>query len=258
MKETEQERGGYVRKVREETQRYTHDLLAENERLRVQVASLKGERLHLTRRLAEALEERASRERNEHHLETRLAAAEQESRRYSERYVEIEQQNSDLANLYVASYRLHGTMERQEVLDVIQEIVSALVGSEEMAVFEMDPDDSRLRLVTSTGIEAERFRAVSMGSGLIGTVARTGEAYVADGEGPDGGRPEEVELTACFPLKLDGRVTGAIALFRLLPQKPGLQPLDMELFDLLGTHAATALYATGLHARMRETAVRSR
>jgi hypothetical protein len=54
------------------------------------------------------------------------------------------------------------------------------------------------------------------------------------------------------PLRLGESTTGAIAIFRLLPQKPGLEPLDYELFDLLGTHAAAALYCTGLHARMAE------
>jgi hypothetical protein len=48
-------------------------------------------------------------------------------------------------------------------------------------------------------------------------------------------------------------VTGAIALFRLLPQKAGFQAVDRELFDLLATHAATALYCSGLHARLTAT-----
>ena len=54
-------------------------------------------------------------------------------------------------------------------------------------------------------------------------------------------------LVACIPLKLDNDVTGLIAIFSLLPHKPGLEALDHELFDLLATHAATALYCTSLH-----------
>ena len=68
--------------------------------------------------------------------------------------------------------------------------------------------------------------------------------------GPGGAPGEEPGLTACIPLKLEDRVVGAIALFRLLPQKSGFESLDMELFELLGTHAATALYASGLHERV--------
>ena len=43
---------------------------------------------------------------------------------------------------------------------------------------------------------------------------------------------------------LEGRVTGAITVFNLLGQKPGLEPVDLQLFDLLASHAATALHCT--------------
>jgi hypothetical protein len=46
-------------------------------------------------------------------------------------------------------------------------------------------------------------------------------------------------------------VTGAIAIYRLLPQKSGFEEVDRELFELLATHAATALYCTSLHARLQ-------
>ncbi len=52
-------------------------------------------------------------------------------------------------------------------------------------------------------------------------------------------------LTACVPLVLDDKVIGAIAVFRLLDQKESkLTTLDFELFDLLATHAASALYCS--------------
>ncbi len=60
----------------------------------------------------------------------------------------------------------------------------------------------------------------------------------------------EKDLTACIPLKVDGKVTGALALFRLLPQKQGFEAVDHELFDLLATHAATALHASARQARV--------
>ena len=62
-----------------------------------------------------------------------------------------------------------------------------------------------------------------------------------DGEVVD----EDSGLTACVPLVLDGNLIGAIAVFRLLDQKQSrLAPLDFELFDLLATHAASALYCS--------------
>jgi len=35
----------------------------------------------------------------------------------------------------------------------------------------------------------------------------------------------------------------------------GLEELDFELFDLLATHAATALYCTSIYSRMNKGAV---
>jgi len=37
---------------------------------------------------------------------------------------------------------------------------------------------------------------------------------------------------------------------RLLPQRSGFEAVENELFDLLATHAATALCRGGLHARL--------
>jgi GAF domain-containing protein len=226
--------GSYALKVGEVNRRYAQDLLAENERLRSVVASLESERA----RVLETVDD----------LRRRLADVETESRRFSEEYVDVERRNNDLMNLYVASYRLHGTLDRKEVLATIQEIVANLVGCEEQAVFEVGPGASELRLVASTGIDEAMFARVRFGDGIIGRSVAAGDIYVANGNGPrEPPLPGEADLTACIPLKLKGRVTGAIALFRLLPQKARLEEVDHELFDLLATHAATALYCTRLH-----------
>jgi hypothetical protein len=197
----------------------------------------------------------ALRAENERHqkesarLKAQFEATRAESQRFSARYAEIEQQNSNLANLYVASYRLHGTLERREVIDALQEIIANLVGSEEAGLFEVDPESGRLDLVASFGLPPEWPRSIERGHGLIGRTAQSGEIYVADPANPQPGADADRNLTACVPLSLAGKVIGAIAVFRLLPQKSGIEDVDRELFDLLATHAATALYCSGLHAR---------
>src|SRR6185295_19448957 len=111
-------------------------------------------------------------------LQDQLAHIEEENQRFSEKYVEVEQHNANLANLYVASYRLHSTLNRGEVLDTIQEIIINLIGSEELGIFELQPGHTSLELVSSFGIEPERFRNIELGSGVIGKVAQTGETYL--------------------------------------------------------------------------------
>ena len=222
----------------------------ENERLRLSVVALQQEAARLRDDAQRARDELARMVERELSLREALVRVEDENRRFSSRYVEVEQENSNLANLYVASYRLHGTVDRDAVLGVLQEIVANLIGSEEMAVFELEPGGSTLSLAGSFGIEPAAYRRLAVGQGLIGRVVASGTVYVAGDAAPHEGVAAERDLTACIPLVLGGRITGAIALFRLLPQKSGIEALDRELFDLLATHAATALYCSGLVARL--------
>ncbi len=234
--------GAYVRKVQEGNQSLAQDLIAEIERLHALVAALEVEK---ERHQAEQAR-----------LQSQLEKIRVESQSFSARHAEVEQQNSNLANLYVASYRLHGTLERKEVIEAIQEIIANLVGSEEAGLFEVDHGAQTLRLEASFGLDPEACRTLPMGDSPLGQSARTGEIYVAETPRAAGGALLD-RLNACVPLTLDGRVTAVIAIFRLLPQKAALEDLDRELFELLATQAATALYCTALHAK-RAAAVAAR
>ena len=182
-------------------------------------------------------------------LRRQMAEIKADNQRFTTEYVQIEEQSANLANLYVASYRLHGTLARDEVLTIIQEILINLVGSEEIAVFEVDEDGRALSLCASFGVDEQRYRSVGFDSGVIGRVARDGEPFFGNGD-----REAEDGVTACIPLKVNGRLTGVIAVFALLPQKAGLEAIDHELFELLGTHAAVALYCSRLDAKFRAAA----
>jgi regulator of replication initiation timing len=278
MKDRQDGHGGYVRRVQDNLQRYTRGLLGENETLRRRVAqleadhrelaegarqledaradnaalrtengALRAERECLQERVAEFREAAAFQQSRQAEIESHLKQIEEANRRSAEEYVSVQQENANLANLYVASYRLHGTVERGEVVLAIQEIVANLIGSEELAILEKEPDRTDLALVASFGVEEEPLRRIAVGAGPIGRAAATGEVYVR-GEGEAGlAFSGESPVTACIPLRLDGQVTGVIAIFRLLSHKPALAAADHELFDLLASQAAVALYCARLH-----------
>jgi hypothetical protein len=222
--------GAYVRRVTQDTMRLTEELMAENHRLRLDIASLQSVHADLV---------------------TGLRHAQEESERYAAQYRDLESQNTSLANLYVASYRLHGSLDRGDVLTTIQEIVTNLVGCEEIAIFEADATGTSLLLAAATGIDTRPYEKVPFGAGTIGRCAAAGATFIASDDGAPG---DDALLSACVPLRLEGRVSGAIALFRLLPQKSGIEAVDRELFDLLATHAATALHCASLHARQAPVA----
>jgi nitrate/nitrite-specific signal transduction histidine kinase len=240
-----QDSENYVFKVRDNTRRYVDQLLGEIRKLRALLTSLEDETVHVEQEISAAHSEIGRYQVEREKLKLQLQQIKKENRQFAEQFEEVERQNNNLAHLYVASYRLHETLDREEVISVIQEIVIDLIGSEETAIFEVN-EQGGLDLVASIGMDVDRLEPITLAPGHIGRsigtikkVAATGERYVADGKS-DGAS----DLTACLPLKVDGRVTGVIAVFRLLNQKPGLKALDYELFDLLATHAAIALYCS--------------
>ncbi len=251
------EPGQYVQRVREDTRRYIEDLLAENEKLRRLAAEVDGERRRLEdeasrwREQASGLaRELDSFRQDRERLALQLSQIEQENHGFSSRFTELQQRNNDLANLYVATYRLHSTLDRDEVLQAIQEIVINLIGCEEFGIYDLAPGASELHLVSSFGLVPGRLEQVRLGEGRIGAAAESGRAFFAEDAAepaPDARETGEQDLSACIPLRLDGRVAGLIALFRLLPQKGGrFAPIDAELFDLLAAQAATAVYRSQL------------
>lgn len=160
---------------------------------------------------------------------------------------ESEAQVSNLASLYVAVTSVHGALDRPTMLSSVQEIVTNLIGSEEMALFETDASTGRLTLLTSVGIEPGSYQEIAIGDGAIGRAAATGERLIR----PEGGSLTEdgdASLTACIPLKVADRIVGVLAVFRLLPHKGCLDTIDLDLFDVLAAHAASALLFTRLYA----------
>ena len=234
----------FIDKVAADTREYVQSLIDENQRLGRTLAEVELERDH-------AVSELRSRETLESVLRERVAAIEEESRSFTARYIEVEQQNTNLANLYVASYQLHGTLDRHRVLDAIKEVIINLIGSEELAIWEVDSRTESLALLDSFGVDEKLWRRVALGrdAGVIGLVAETGMRFVS-GESEIAGSGAQEDLNACIALKLDDTVIGVIGIFKLLPQKSGFEPIDLELFDLLASHAATALYCTRATSRL--------
>ena len=56
-------------------------------------------------------------------LNRKFQQVEAENKDFAQRYVEVEEQNESLANLYVASHRLHSTLDSSEVVECIKEIL---------------------------------------------------------------------------------------------------------------------------------------
>jgi hypothetical protein len=178
-------------------------------------------------------------------LEQTAAELKAEQQHLLERYVGMEEQNSTLTTLYVACQSLHNSLDRAQILLTAREIIANLIGCEEYVLFRVAPDGWLIR-EDSFGLDPEVYAKFPPAAGLIGQAVQTGKVCQINEDGGTEATELEANLTACIPLKRHGIVTGAIALFRLLPQKFELQNLDRELFRLLETHLAHALHCSEL------------
>lgn len=230
MTNREKDSESSVSRGRQDTRAELLELLENNQNLRQHYLALESEQRRLQER-ADALE--ASRAG----LAERLAEAEEESHRFSSRLMEVEEQNNKLASLYVASCQLHKTVDRDEALVALMEILINLIGSEDFVIFERDPETGEMTDVVSYGIASNRLEGLDLRSGPIAEAAEKGEIYLADSlESKALG-----DLVAAIPMRMGSRVHGVIAILALLSHKGGLEPIDHELFDLLASHAARSL-----------------
>ncbi|WNG61717.1 GAF domain-containing protein [Archangium gephyra] len=199
----------------------------ENEALRAEMAVLRAENEQL----------RAS-----------LARREEDERWRVQRQGLVEAELGHLVRLRVATQRLHETLHPLELLEILQDLIINLVGSETLGIFEREGAELVLRV--SLGIDAERFRRLPLEvDGPICHSARTGASWLEELMEAGSAQNRTDGPRACVPLRLGGHVLGMMVLFGLLPHKPRLEPEDRELLELLATEGGRALFcARGMAA----------
>ena len=162
------------------------------------------------------------------------------------RLAELEEQNNNLANLYVASYQLHSTLDFKEVIAIVMEIVVNLVGAEVFCILLKDGVSGDLTVIAAEGMPRRPVDRIPLGEGILGTAAKTGEPYYRPAQ--EKGEADFFHPLAAIPLKIKDHVIGVIAVNGLFPQKHGFSPVDYELFNLLAGHAATAIFSSKLYS----------
>jgi nitrate/nitrite-specific signal transduction histidine kinase len=176
--------------------------------------------------------------------EARLAQAENDREELAARLLEVEHQVGRLMTLYVATYQLHATLDPADVQSTIAEIAVNLLGAEKFALFLRDDEADVLEIRMQEGqIDAPWSGAATYAGG-----DRLIDASLLDGMlrfGPAEGSP----VLVVVPLRVQDVTLGALVLTKLFEHKVGLDEEDRELLDLLGAHAASALFASRVYAR---------
>lgn len=216
---------------------------------KVEALEREGVDADLCRRM-QALEDECSRLRREQdEAMQRIGELEQENLEFANQLVKVEEVNNNLTNLYIASSRLHSTLDREETLDIIKEVVINFVGAEKFAVFLYDKAGNELLFETGEGFEDdEKIPLICAGEGILGQVVETGENYFSAATANEGSEDLLAPIVA-IPLKTRQQMIGVLAVYRLFIQKEQLESIDYQLFSMLGEHAATALFSSSLYAK---------
>jgi hypothetical protein len=227
----------YVERVREATRSLFEDLLEQNRRLSLSLAMLGQGRESAPPAFGELERWRVEQQS----LLELLEAVDRETHKFEEQVADVERQNSNLAMLYAAGHALHASLEREQVLAAIQEIVINLVGSEQFAIVRAD---DRLTPLSLFGVVPSRLEGLSPRSGVIGRALAEGRPLVLPRAVPG----DATGVRVCVPLVAAGETRAFVLIFGFLPHKGELVPVDHELFALVGSQAATALQAAELFA----------
>jgi GAF domain-containing protein len=159
-----------------------------------------------------------------------------------------------MANLYVASYQLHIALTPAEVFSIMEQILMQFVGVARFAVLlrrnggDGDPVLEPVHLFHCNELAG---RTVKGADGIIGESVSTAVHFLGN---PTERREAGVPL-ACIPLVFGQTVIGVIAVYDFLEQKTGFVNMDIELFRLLGSHAAAAIAGAGLLAKVGDVFV---
>ena len=235
----------------------TEELLEENDQLRRMHLQLEAENAKLRQQVAsdnamrDLLRKIKQLEKEKGDLLSHIHEAEMQSTRFGARFHEMEEELSKLANLYVASYQLHSTLDVQLVVKHLKELLQQLVGAQRLAIYMADTPRKYLLLVASEQIDEKKYARIPLGGDEVGHMSVAERVFLTGveqiTEGPLA-KCNEKSPAAVLPLRFDDRVVGVIVIHSVFEQKTAFQEVDFELFKMLGAHAASALAGAMLYA----------
>jgi GAF domain-containing protein len=176
-------------------------------------------------------------------LRRELGELEQDRQELQARLIDAEQQTTRWINLYVATYQLHASLDPHVVLSAISEIAANLLGAERFALLLRQEDGEHQVAIAEGLVEDPAFAGglYAEGDPLIDATLADGRIRFAPVEGS--------RALCAVPLTVQGEPVGALVVMQLLAHKTTPLDDDRDLLDLLGAHAAAALFAARLYSK---------
>jgi hypothetical protein len=145
------------------------------------------------------------------------------------------------AKVFAARMRLQNALDQADALDAIREIAANLIGTEEIAVFKVDQKRSELWLYWSFGVDPNKHSVLEVRSEPKLKQVLAGKPVYRLKLSTENLLSTDDPVSALVPIMVDGTPCAVIVLFRLFPHKPGIEPVDREICDVLSNCAGRAI-----------------
>jgi hypothetical protein len=244
------ERDAFIEQFFRKGAQFSEELLTENKRLHERIADLEHQNSKLRAHLASdsAIRDLLSKiedlEREKLDLVNRSSHMEAVTTNYSSRFAEVEDELSNLANLYVATTQIYSGHSVRAVVRTLKELLAQFLGAASYAIYVITDDKRELIAIASEGMNRSEIARLPAREGQVGETFLKGELFFERNRDTSTGTVESP--AAVIPLRLDAFTIGVIAIFATLTQKTEFGRVDTELFKLLGDHAGAALVSARL------------
>ncbi|MCS6994520.1 MAG: GAF domain-containing sensor histidine kinase [Anaerolineales bacterium] len=179
-----------------------------------------------------------------------------------ERDQALTRRNQDLALLNSIAKALTSSLKLDEILQKTLSLVMEYMQVESGEIFLLEEDQRTLRLVLHRGQAAEAFwtrNRFTVGEGLVGLVAQTGEPMVSHDLANDVRYLRDAVVKAgfrqmaCFPLTSSGQLVGVLS--AVTRSASPLDDHDIQVITAIGSWAGLAIENARLHSNARRLAV---
>jgi hypothetical protein len=150
----------------------------------------------------------------------------------------------DDPRLEAARKRLRESVDQADAIEAIREIVTNLLGCEEIGLFTVHHgnEQGRSGLLWSFGIDPQRHQTLDAFDESALHRVLQGELHIAEVAYDGHDNYENRPLRAFVPISLHGRTVAVLVMLKLLPQKLGFDEADINLVKLLSSEAGRSLF----------------
>jgi sigma-B regulation protein RsbU (phosphoserine phosphatase) len=170
-------------------------------------------------------------------------------------YREAKHEAMERQLLYEVGKKLSSTLNIDEVLKLILDSLQKVVGFDGGAVFLINEEKNEVSTVYSEGYDNanEEYIKLKIGQGLVGWVAKTGEAVIVPDVSKDAryvSARADTKSEIVSPIKIDGRIIGVLNLESNRPS--AFNKKSLELITAFASHGAITIERAKLHRNMLE------